>query len=142
MLGPDVGALAKASGLIAIGYQMQEVYLKGFARNVNKAAELLESIGKLESVASCFCDLGDFKRARTIFFSNKIANLHLLRKGAFQFYFSSCILIALWSDGAASVKAVNVVDMACRAYVKFDRGAQKVAKFSFANSSLQLRFFY
>ncbi|KAL8239991.1 hypothetical protein R6Q59_016558 [Mikania micrantha] len=47
---------------------MQEVYLKGFARNVNKAAELLESIGKLESVASCFCDLGDFKRARTIFF--------------------------------------------------------------------------
>ncbi|KAD5802513.1 hypothetical protein E3N88_13873 [Mikania micrantha] len=92
-LGP--GALAKASGLIAIGYQMQEVYLKGFARNVNKAAELLESIGKLESAASCFCDLGDFKRA----------------------------------------------GMACRAYVKFDGGAQKVAKFSFANSSLQLRFF-
>ncbi|KAL8229760.1 hypothetical protein R6Q57_014660 [Mikania cordata] len=67
-LGPDVGALAKASGLRAIGYQMQEVYLKGFARNVNKATELLESIGKLEYAASCFCDLGDFKRVGTIFF--------------------------------------------------------------------------
>ncbi|KAD2804463.1 hypothetical protein E3N88_37840 [Mikania micrantha] len=58
--------LAKASGLRAFGDQMRGVSPKAFARNVNKAAELFESIGKLESAASCFCDLGDFKRAGKI----------------------------------------------------------------------------
>ncbi|KAK1416344.1 hypothetical protein QVD17_32134 [Tagetes erecta] len=59
--------LAKASALRATGDQMRGTNFKAFMDCVRKAAGMFESVGKLESAASCYCDLGEYKRAGEIY---------------------------------------------------------------------------
>lgn len=44
-----------------------EQILKLFIDCVRKAAGMFESVGKLESAASCYCDLEEYKRAGKVF---------------------------------------------------------------------------
>ncbi|GKA22432.1 UvrD-like helicase, ATP-binding domain, P-loop containing nucleoside triphosphate hydrolase [Tanacetum coccineum] len=53
--------LAKASGLRASADQMRGTNHEAFTSYVREAAGIFESIGKLESVASCYCDLGEYE---------------------------------------------------------------------------------
>ncbi|KAJ0765114.1 putative TPR and ankyrin repeat-containing protein [Helianthus annuus] len=59
--------LAKASGLRASGDQMRGTNPEAFSGYVREAAGMFESIGKLESAASCYCDLGEYERAGKIY---------------------------------------------------------------------------
>ncbi|KAI7748573.1 hypothetical protein M8C21_000112 [Ambrosia artemisiifolia] len=59
--------LAKASGLRAFGDQIRGANLEAFISHVREAAAMFESIGKLESAASCFCDLGEYETAGKIY---------------------------------------------------------------------------
>ena len=59
--------LAKASGLRASADQMRGTNHEAFKSYVREAAGIFESIGKLESAASCYCDLGEYERAGNFF---------------------------------------------------------------------------
>ncbi|PWA91974.1 uvrD-like Helicase, ATP-binding domain, P-loop containing nucleoside triphosphate hydrolase [Artemisia annua] len=59
--------LAKASGLRASADQMQGTNPEAFVGYLREAAGMFESIGKLESAASCYCDLGEYERAGKIY---------------------------------------------------------------------------
>ncbi|GKC59146.1 UvrD-like helicase, ATP-binding domain, P-loop containing nucleoside triphosphate hydrolase [Tanacetum coccineum] len=55
--------LAKASDLRASADRMRQTNHEAFLGYVREAAEMFESIGKHESAASCYCDLGEYERA-------------------------------------------------------------------------------
>ncbi|GJR23596.1 UvrD-like helicase, ATP-binding domain, P-loop containing nucleoside triphosphate hydrolase [Tanacetum coccineum] len=55
--------MAKASHLRASADQMRGTNREAFLGYVREAAEMFESIGKLEYAASCYCDLGEYERA-------------------------------------------------------------------------------
>nr|GEZ75622.1 UvrD-like helicase, ATP-binding domain, P-loop containing nucleoside triphosphate hydrolase [Tanacetum cinerariifolium] len=55
--------LAKASGLRASADQMRGKNPEAFVGYLRDAAGMFESIGKLESAALCYCDLGEYERA-------------------------------------------------------------------------------
>ena len=55
--------MAKASDLRASADQIRGTNHEAFRGYVREAAEMFESIGKLESAASCYCDLGEYERA-------------------------------------------------------------------------------
>ncbi|PWA62544.1 uvrD-like Helicase, ATP-binding domain, P-loop containing nucleoside triphosphate hydrolase [Artemisia annua] len=59
--------LAKASGLRASADQMHGTNHEAFVSYVREAAGIFESIGKLESAASCYCDLGEYERAGKLY---------------------------------------------------------------------------
>ncbi|GJW10068.1 UvrD-like helicase, ATP-binding domain, P-loop containing nucleoside triphosphate hydrolase [Tanacetum coccineum] len=59
--------LAKASGLRESAYQMRGTNHEAFVSYVREAAGIFESIGKLESAASCYCDLEDYERAGKLY---------------------------------------------------------------------------
>nr|GEW37032.1 UvrD-like helicase, ATP-binding domain, P-loop containing nucleoside triphosphate hydrolase [Tanacetum cinerariifolium] len=59
--------LAKASGLRASAEQMRGTNQEAFQSYVREAAGMFESIGKLESAASCYCDLAEYERAGKIY---------------------------------------------------------------------------
>ncbi|GJW79162.1 UvrD-like helicase, ATP-binding domain, P-loop containing nucleoside triphosphate hydrolase, partial [Tanacetum coccineum] len=61
--------LAKASGLRASTDQMRGTNHEAFKSYVKEAASIFKSIGKLESAASCYCDLGEYERAGKIYLS-------------------------------------------------------------------------
>ncbi|GKD72843.1 UvrD-like helicase, ATP-binding domain, P-loop containing nucleoside triphosphate hydrolase, partial [Tanacetum coccineum] len=61
--------LARASGLRASADQMRGTNHEAFKSYVREAAGIFESIGKLESAASCYCDLGEYERAGKIYLS-------------------------------------------------------------------------
>ncbi|GKB20193.1 UvrD-like helicase, ATP-binding domain, P-loop containing nucleoside triphosphate hydrolase [Tanacetum coccineum] len=61
--------LAKASGLRASADQMRGTNHEAFKIYVKEAASIFESIGKLESASSCYCDLGEYERAGKIYLS-------------------------------------------------------------------------
>ncbi|KAJ0553552.1 putative TPR and ankyrin repeat-containing protein [Helianthus annuus] len=69
--------LAKASGLRASGDQMRGTNPDAFSGYVREAAGMFESIGKLESAASCYCDLGEYERAGNILFFKLIFCLNI-----------------------------------------------------------------
>ncbi|KAI7748570.1 hypothetical protein M8C21_000109, partial [Ambrosia artemisiifolia] len=54
--------LAKASRLRSFGEHIRGTNPKAFVGYVREAARMFESIGKFESAASCFCDLGEYKK--------------------------------------------------------------------------------
>lgn len=60
--------LAKASGLRASADQMRETNPDSYFGYLKEAAEMFELIGRLESAASCYCDLGEYERAGNLFF--------------------------------------------------------------------------
>ncbi|GJU72079.1 UvrD-like helicase, ATP-binding domain, P-loop containing nucleoside triphosphate hydrolase, partial [Tanacetum coccineum] len=59
--------MAKASHLRASADQMRGTNHEAFLGCVREAAEMFESIGKLEYAASCYCDLGEYERAGKIY---------------------------------------------------------------------------
>ena len=59
--------MAKASDLRASADQMRGTNHEAFLGYVREAAEMFESIGKLEYAASCYCDLGEYERAGNFF---------------------------------------------------------------------------
>ncbi|PWA75023.1 hypothetical protein CTI12_AA245630 [Artemisia annua] len=59
--------LAKASSLRASADQMWGTNHDAFVSYAREAGEMFESIGKLESAASCYCDLGDYERAGNLY---------------------------------------------------------------------------
>ncbi|GJR49993.1 UvrD-like helicase, ATP-binding domain, P-loop containing nucleoside triphosphate hydrolase [Tanacetum coccineum] len=59
--------LAKACGRRASADQIQATHPESYFRYLRKAAGMFESIGKLQSAASCYCDLGEYERAGKIF---------------------------------------------------------------------------
>lgn len=63
--------LAKASGLRAMADQMQGTNPGSYFDHLREAAEMFESIGKLESAASCYCDLREYERAGNFMFYHK-----------------------------------------------------------------------
>ncbi|GJV83445.1 UvrD-like helicase, ATP-binding domain, P-loop containing nucleoside triphosphate hydrolase [Tanacetum coccineum] len=63
--------LAKSSGLRASADQMRGINHEAFTSFVREAARIFESIGKFESVASCYCDLGEYERAGKIYLSKR-----------------------------------------------------------------------
>lgn len=59
--------LAKAFGLRTSADQMRETNPEAALGYLLEAAEMFESIGKLEFAASCFCDSGEYERAGNLF---------------------------------------------------------------------------
>ncbi|GKD23582.1 UvrD-like helicase, ATP-binding domain, P-loop containing nucleoside triphosphate hydrolase [Tanacetum coccineum] len=59
--------LAEACGLRASADQIRGTDPESYFGYLRKAAGVFESIGKLESAASCYCDLGEYERAGKIF---------------------------------------------------------------------------
>ncbi|GKG46367.1 hypothetical protein Tco_0501213, partial [Tanacetum coccineum] len=55
--------MAKAYDLRASADQIRGTNHEAFRGYVREAAEMFESIGKLESAALCYCDLGEYERA-------------------------------------------------------------------------------
>ena len=60
--------LAKASGLRASADQIRETNPDSYSGYLKEAAGMFELIGKFESAASCYCDLGEYERAGNFFF--------------------------------------------------------------------------
>ncbi|GJY19122.1 UvrD-like helicase, ATP-binding domain, P-loop containing nucleoside triphosphate hydrolase [Tanacetum coccineum] len=59
--------LAKASGLRASADQIRETNPDSYLGYLKEAAGMFESIGKFESAALCYCDLGEYERAGKIY---------------------------------------------------------------------------
>nr|XP_043619930.1 uncharacterized protein LOC122591746 [Erigeron canadensis] len=59
--------LAKASSLRAFADQMQERNPEAYLGYLRESAEVFECIGKFESAASCYSDMGEYKRAGTMY---------------------------------------------------------------------------
>ncbi|PWA59878.1 uvrD-like Helicase, ATP-binding domain, P-loop containing nucleoside triphosphate hydrolase [Artemisia annua] len=59
--------LAKACGLRASADQIRGTHPESYFGYLREAAGLFESIGKLDSAASCYCDLGEYERAGKIY---------------------------------------------------------------------------
>ncbi|PWA59104.1 uvrD-like Helicase, ATP-binding domain, P-loop containing nucleoside triphosphate hydrolase [Artemisia annua] len=59
--------MAKAYNLRASADQMRGTNHEAFLGYAREAAEMFESIGKHESAASCYCDLGEYERAGNIY---------------------------------------------------------------------------
>ena len=55
--------LAKASGLRASAEQLRETNPEAASGYLREAAEMFEFIGRLESAASCYRDLGEYEKA-------------------------------------------------------------------------------
>ena len=70
--------LAKASSLRASADQMWVTNHDAFVSYAREAGEMFESIGKLESAASCYCDLGDYERAGNFFLAHESSFANLL----------------------------------------------------------------
>ena len=56
---------AKASGLKAAADRMRGSNPEGAHTVLRQAAEIFDSIGRAESAAECFCDLGEYETAGT-----------------------------------------------------------------------------
>lgn len=59
--------LAKASRLRESADQMRGINPEAASSYLKDAGEMFESIKKYESAATCYCDLGEYKRAGNIF---------------------------------------------------------------------------
>ncbi|WOH13225.1 hypothetical protein DCAR_0832734 [Daucus carota subsp. sativus] len=59
--------IAKASGLKANAGRIRELNPKLACTYLREAAEIFDSIGKAESAARCYCELGEFERAGRIY---------------------------------------------------------------------------
>ncbi|GKD78466.1 UvrD-like helicase, ATP-binding domain, P-loop containing nucleoside triphosphate hydrolase, partial [Tanacetum coccineum] len=73
--------LAKAYGLRASAYQMRGTNHEAFEGYLREAALMFESIGKLKLSATCYCDLGKYKRAGKCFFNFKSSSLGIIEYG-------------------------------------------------------------
>ena len=58
---------AKAACHRAAADQMRGSSPEGAYKTLREAADIFDSIGDTESAAQCFCDLGEYERAGTVF---------------------------------------------------------------------------
>ncbi|XP_052204547.1 uncharacterized protein LOC127809633 [Diospyros lotus] len=58
---------AKASGLKAAADRIRGSNPEGASTDLRQAAEIFDSIGRAESAAECFCDLGEYKTAGRLY---------------------------------------------------------------------------
>ncbi|PWA68458.1 UvrD-like Helicase, ATP-binding domain-containing protein [Artemisia annua] len=110
--------LAKASGLRASADQMRGTNHEAFTSYVREAAGIFESIGKLESAAECYCDLGEYERAGKIYLSK----CGKIEAAAECFTLSGC-----YSDAAEAYAKGNMFSNCLSVCTKgklFDKGMQ------------------
>ncbi|KAL6538714.1 hypothetical protein OROGR_012702 [Orobanche gracilis] len=86
---------AKASGLRAAAYTLRSSNPEEANIMLREAAEIFDSIDKVESAAQCFCDLGDYERAGRIYLE-KCGTSELKRAG-------ECFCLARNYETAAEV---------------------------------------
>nr|GEX09051.1 UvrD-like helicase, ATP-binding domain, P-loop containing nucleoside triphosphate hydrolase [Tanacetum cinerariifolium] len=112
--------LAKASGLRASADQMRESNYEAFKSYVREAAGIFESVGKLESAASCYCDLGEYEKAGKIYLSK----CGKIDAAAECFTLSGC-----YSDAAEAYAKGDMFSNCLSACIKgklFDKGMQYI----------------
>ncbi|KAL4575598.1 hypothetical protein LXL04_022446 [Taraxacum kok-saghyz] len=112
--------LARASGLRAIADQMRGTKPEAFLRNLREAAEMFESIGKLESAASCYCDLGEYERAGKIY----LDKCGKMNEAAECFTLAGCYSDAAeaYAKGDQFAKCLSV----CKKGKFFDKGMEYI----------------
>nr|KAJ0190303.1 hypothetical protein LSAT_V11C800402640 [Lactuca sativa] len=112
--------LAKASGLRAMADQMQGTNPGSYFDHLREAAEMFESIGKLESAASCYCDLREYERAGKIY----LEKCGKINEAAECFLLAGC-----YSDAAEAYSKgdqfANCLS-ACKKGELFDKGMQYI----------------
>ncbi|PWA79190.1 uvrD-like Helicase, ATP-binding domain, P-loop containing nucleoside triphosphate hydrolase [Artemisia annua] len=112
--------LARASGLRASADQMRGTNHEAFSRYVKEAAGMFESIGKLESAASCYCDLGEYERA---------GNIYLSKCGTIDAAAECFTLSGCYSDAAEAYAKGNKFSnclSVCKKAKLFDKGLQYI----------------
>ncbi|KAM0043432.1 putative TPR and ankyrin repeat-containing protein [Helianthus debilis subsp. tardiflorus] len=127
--------LAKASRLRSFGEHIRGTNPEAFIGYVKEAAGMFESIGKLESAASCFCDLGEYKRAGKIHLK-----LGKMDAAAECFTLVGCYIDAAeaYAKGDEISKCLSV----CRKGKLFDKGLQFIEQWkkhsTFQSKELEL----
>ncbi|KAI3730443.1 hypothetical protein L1987_61613 [Smallanthus sonchifolius] len=112
--------LAKASGLRASGDQMRGTNPEAFSGYVREAAGIFESIGKLESAASCYCDLREYERA---------GKIYLYKCGKLDAAAECFTLAGCYSDAAEAYAKGNKLSdclSICKKGKLFDKGLQYI----------------
>nr|GEV15151.1 UvrD-like helicase, ATP-binding domain, P-loop containing nucleoside triphosphate hydrolase [Tanacetum cinerariifolium] len=110
--------LAKASGLRASADQMQGTNHEAFVSYVREAARIFESIGNLESAASCYCDLGEYERAGKLY----LQTCGKIDAAAECFTLSGC-----YSEAAeAYAKGEQFSNSLCKKGNLFDKGLEYI----------------
>ncbi|XP_076915166.1 uncharacterized protein LOC143574429 [Bidens hawaiensis] len=109
--------LAKASGLRASADQMRGTNHEAFTGYARQAAEMFESIGKLELAASCFCDLEEYETA-----GKMQLKCGKMNAAAECFTLAGCYIDAAeaYAKGEEFSKCLSV----CRKGKLFDKGLQ------------------
>ncbi|KAJ0765113.1 putative TPR and ankyrin repeat-containing protein [Helianthus annuus] len=114
--------LAKASDLRASGDHMREIYPEAFLGYVREAAGMFESIGKLESAASCYCDLGEYETA---------GKIYLYKCGKMDAAAECFTLAGCYSDAAeayAKGEKLSKCLSVCKKGKLFDKGLQYIVQ--------------
>ncbi|GKA24657.1 UvrD-like helicase, ATP-binding domain, P-loop containing nucleoside triphosphate hydrolase [Tanacetum coccineum] len=112
--------LAKASGLRASADQMRGTNPEAFVGYLRDAAGMFESIGKLESAALCYCDLGEYERAGKIY----LHKCGKLDAAAQCFNLAGC-----YSDAAEAYAKGNQFSsclLVCKKGKLFDKGLEYI----------------
>ncbi|GJW23277.1 UvrD-like helicase, ATP-binding domain, P-loop containing nucleoside triphosphate hydrolase [Tanacetum coccineum] len=111
---------AKASGLRASADQMRGTNPEAFVGYLRDAAGMFESIGKLESAALCYCDLGEYERAGKIY----LHKCGKLDAAAQCFNLAGC-----YSDAAEAYAKGNQFSsclLVCKKGKLFDKGLEYI----------------
>ncbi|PWA76709.1 Reverse transcriptase, RNA-dependent DNA polymerase [Artemisia annua] len=112
--------LAKASGLRASADQMRGTNHEAFKSFVREVAGIFESIGKLESAASCYCDLGEYERA---------GKIYLYTRGKIDAAAKCFTLSGCYSDAAEAYAKGDMFSNCLSVCIKgklFDKGMQYI----------------
>ncbi|KAJ0765120.1 putative TPR and ankyrin repeat-containing protein [Helianthus annuus] len=127
--------LAKASRLRSFGEHIRGTNPEAFIGYVKEAAGMFESIGKLESAASCFCDLGEYRRA---------GKIHL-KLGKMDAAAECFTLVGCYSDAAEAYAKGDEISKClsvCRKGKLFDKGFQFIEQWkkhsTFQSKELEL----
>nr|GEZ26078.1 UvrD-like helicase, ATP-binding domain, P-loop containing nucleoside triphosphate hydrolase [Tanacetum cinerariifolium] len=99
--------LAKACGLRASADQIRGTHPESYFGYLREAADLFESIGKLDSAASCYYDLREYERAEVDqeLLENCALGYHellLLKEESGHFLENAELASSLWGDGNIS----------------------------------------
>ncbi|XP_076897944.1 uncharacterized protein LOC143551376 [Bidens hawaiensis] len=112
--------LAKASDLRASGDHVRGTNLEAFLGYIREAAEMFESIEKLESAASCYCDLGEYETA---------GKIYLYKCGKIDAAAECFTLAGCYSDAAeayANGDELSKCLSVCKKGKLFDKGLQYI----------------
>lgn len=113
---------AKASGLKAAADRMRDSNPKVACTYLREAAEIFDSIGKADSAALCYCELGEFERAGRIYLEK--CGESELKKAAECFNLAGCYAMAaeVYAKGNYFSECLSV----CTEAKLFDVGLQYI----------------